>query len=268
MLLTHTLLVPHLPTLMIDDRRGHFDGMVGALRRASERLLAEQPEVLVVLDARWETDGPFLVDAGSRHRTLTDYTGFGVEVRYECLGHPQLARDLVIAAGRARVRMSTTVRGVDSGVAVPLHFLVPSRDRPVVPVSIARQPAEATRACGVLLRRELEARPERVAFLVSGLLSANLHAWGLKRDVPESQAFDARALEALGTGHWASLAIADAREREAVQPEAELRHLQVLRGFLGADVPGTVHCYEPSPGVGAALVEFAIPQAAVKEAHA
>ena len=38
MLISHTLLVPHLPTLMIDDQRGHHAGMVGALRTASERL--------------------------------------------------------------------------------------------------------------------------------------------------------------------------------------------------------------------------------------
>lgn len=268
MLLSHTLIVPHLPTMMIDDHRGHRSDMVAAMRDASERLIAEQPEVIVVLDARWETDGPFLLDAGRHHRTLTDYKGFGVEVRYDCPGHPELARDLAQAGGRGGVRLSTTIRGVDSGVAVPLHFLVPSRNRPVVPVSMARRTDEQCRACGALLRRQLDARPERIAFMVSGLLSANLHAWTLKRDLPEALAFDQRALEALGDGAWPRLDVEGAREREAVQPEAGLRYLQVLRGFLGADTPGTVHCYESSPGVGAALVEFPTQIAASEEARA
>ena len=38
MLISHALLVPHLPTLMIDEQRGHHGGMVNALRDASERL--------------------------------------------------------------------------------------------------------------------------------------------------------------------------------------------------------------------------------------
>jgi hypothetical protein len=30
----------------------------------------------------------------------------------------------------------------------------------------------------------------------------------------------------------------------------------MLRGILGRDVPGQVLCYEPAPGVGAALIAF------------
>ena len=55
---------------------------------------------MVALSARWVAEGPFLVDAGRRHRTLTDYPGFGVEVRYDCQGHPELARRLVEAGVR------------------------------------------------------------------------------------------------------------------------------------------------------------------------
>ena len=51
--------------------------MVEALTAASERLLAEAPEAVVVMSARWDVTGPFLVDDGRRHRTVTDYSGFG-----------------------------------------------------------------------------------------------------------------------------------------------------------------------------------------------
>jgi hypothetical protein len=40
------------------------------------------------------------------------------------------------------------------------------------------------------------------------------------------------------------------------QPETSLRHLAILRGFLGGDRHGRLLCYEPAPGTGAALVEF------------
>ena len=258
MLISRAVLVPTLPTLLVDEHRGHRTGMLVALEEQAARLQADSPEIVVALSARWMSEGPFLVDAGRRHRTLTDYPGFGVEVRYDCAGHPELARALVEAGARARVRVAATTRGVDSGVTVPLHFLFPSPGAPVVPLSLAdRSPAEC-RAWGMALRAALDRRTERVAFVVGGLLSDNQHAWTLGREIPETRAFDERILAALAGGAWEDLARIEPGEAELVQPQAGLRHLEVLHGFLGAGAVGVVGCYESSPGVGAALVEFAL----------
>jgi aromatic ring-opening dioxygenase catalytic subunit (LigB family) len=259
MLISYAWLVPHLPTLVIDEHRGHFGGMVQAMRAASERLSAEQPDVIVALSARWTTPGPFLVDTGRRHPTLTDYSGFGVEVRYDCAGHPKLGKALVEAARKAKLRVSAATRGLDSGLAVPLHFMAPRREQPVVPLSIGERSPEECRQWGEILGRTLAAWPERVAFIVGGLLSYNAHAWSLRRDVPEGISFDERALDSLRNGRWSDLRPPDAALLEKAQPEAGLRHLDLLRGFLGQDIRGDVRCYEPSPGVGAALVEFPVP---------
>jgi len=258
MLTPRVLLVPTLPTLLVDEHRHHRTGMLAALETQSARLKAESPEIVVALSARWIAEGPFLVDAGRRHRTLTDYPGFGVEVRYDCAGHPELARALVEAGIRAGVRVAAATRGVDSGVTVPLHFLVPAPALPVVPLSLAdRTPAEC-RAWGNVLREALAARRERIAFVVGGLLSDNQHAWTLGREVPETKAFDERVLAAIASGAWDDTTPAGPEEVERVQPQAGLRHLEVLRGFLGRDAAGVVDCYESSPGVGAALVEFSL----------
>jgi len=88
------------------------------------------------------------------------------------------------------------------------------------------------------------------------VLSRNEHAWNLKREVPEARAFDEWALDALKRGAWSALAARDRALAEKAQPEAGLLHLEVLRGFLDGDVPGTLLCYESGPGVGAALMEF------------
>jgi aromatic ring-opening dioxygenase catalytic subunit (LigB family) len=177
-------------------------------------------------------------------------------VRYDCAGHPVLARDLVEAGVRAGVRVGAAQRGVDSGVTVPLHFLLPRRQVSVVPLSVAaRTPAECRRWGGVI-RSVLDARAERTALIVGGLLSHDAHAWSFGREVPEARTFDDHALHALAAGSWDALLPADGRIVERAHPEAGLRHLEVLRGFLGGDVPGQVLCYEPGPGVGAALVAF------------
>jgi len=258
MLIPHALLVPTLPTLLVDEHREHRTEMLVALEAEAARLGAAAPEIVVALSARWESEGPFLVDAGKHHRTITDYAGFGVEVRYDCAGHPALARALVAAGTAAGVRVADARHGVDSGVTVPLHFLFPTSRPPVVPLSVAdRTPAEC-RAWGAALRGALAARPERIAFVVGGVLANNQHAWSLRREVPEARAFDERVLEALRAGVWDAVRVPAAAVAERVQPQAGLRHLEVLRGFVGDDRAGSVLCYEAGPGVGAALIDFAI----------
>ena len=111
----------------------------------------------------------------------------------------------------------------------------------------------------------LVAWPERVAFLVGGGLSNNEHAWNLKRDVPEAREFDEMALDSLRRGEWDSLAERLQPLTAKARPEAELRHLEVLRGFLSSGALGEVLCYESAYGVGAALVEFPVAEAVEAE---
>jgi aromatic ring-opening dioxygenase catalytic subunit (LigB family) len=145
---------------------------------------------------------------------------------------------------------------VDSGATVPLHFLFPTSRPPVVPLSLANRTAEECRAWGATLRIALAARPERIGFVVGGVLSDNQHAWRLGRELPETQRFDEQVLEALRSGAWDAVPTLNPAEAEQVQPQAGLRHLDVLRGFLAGDAAAVVRCYQSSPGVGAALLEF------------
>jgi len=256
MLTPRVLLAPHLPTLLVDEHRGHETPMLQALADEASRLALEPPDVVVALSTRWDSEGPFLVDAGRRHRTLTDYTGFGVEVRYDCDGAPPLARALVERLTRAGMRVGAAVRGVDSGVTVPLHFLLPRRGVPVVPVSLAHQSEDACRQFGARLARALTERAERVLFVVGGLLSADMHAWSFQREVPEAVALDAHLLQVFETGNWPALREIASRVMERGKADAGLRHLDVLHGFLGADHAGHVHAYEASHGVGAVFASF------------
>lgn len=262
-------LVPHVPTLLVDSIRGHRTPMLAALEDLSHLLFEDRPGAVVVVSARWQTNGPFMVDAGKRHRTLTDYSGFGVEVRYDCNGQPALAKALIAAGAKAGVRTAASTRGVDSGVAVPMSFLIPDKSVPVVPVSVADRPIDECRAWGAAMARAVDNWPDPVLFVVGGLLSFDPHAWQLSRDVPAQTDFDERVLAALGDGEWDALdherrALAAAGDRttgDAVLVEGELRHLEILRGFLGADVMGDLRCYEGGSGMGAALMAFEVPGA-------
>jgi len=262
MLTSRALLLPSVPTMLIDEQRGDFTEMIEAVTAAGERLAAERPEVLVALSARWVSAGPFHADDARAHRSVIDLPGFGVEPRFDCAGVPELARALVTDAARAGVRAACAQRGIDTALSVPLHFLVRGRRLPVVPVSLAEAPRAGHRAWGESLRHTLAKRPERVAFVVGGALAFNLHAFNLRRDLDEAKELDDRVLESLKLGQWRALAELEPPLLEKAQPEAELRHLEVLRGFLLGDLRGRVLEHETSPGVGTALVEFALEQPA------
>jgi len=256
MLTSRALLLPSVPTMLIDEQRGDFTEMIEAVTAAGERLAAERPDVLVALSARWVSAGPFHADDARAHKSVIDLPGFGVEPRYDCPGWPELARALVNDAARAGVRAACAQRGIDTALTVPLHFLVRGRRVPVVPVSLAGAPRAMHRVWGESMRHTLVKRPERVAFVVGGALAFNLHAFNLRRDLDEARELDERVLQSLQQGRWSALAELEPPLLEKAQPEAELRHLEVLRGFLLGDLPGRVLEHETAPGLGTALVEF------------
>ena len=256
MLTASAFLLPSVPTMLIDEQRGDYTEMIEAVTAAGDRTLAESPAAIVALSSHWRSTSSFLADDGRRHRSVIDLPGFGVEPRHDCAGRPALARALVAAAAGAGVRAACARHGLDSGVTVPLHFFARARRVPVVPVSVGEGPPEEHRAWGAALRAALEARAERVAFVAGGALSFSLHDFNLKRDVPEAVELDQRVLAALARGAWDEIAALPARLRERARPDADLRHLEVLRGFLGGGARGETIAHETSPGVGTALVEF------------
>jgi len=258
MLTSHALLLPSVPTMLIDEQRGDFTEMIEAVTAAGARLSAESPDAVVAVSSRWVSAGPFHTDDARSHQSVIDLPGFGVEPRYPCAGHPALARALVDAAARTGLRATCSRRGTDTGISIPLHFLMRERQVPVVPVSVSEGSREEQRAWGEVLRHVLHAREERIAFVVGGALSFNQHAFNLRRDVPEAHELDERVLHAIRQGRWSALADFEERLLEKAHPDAGLRHLEVLRGFLLGDRPGRVIEHESLPGLGTALVEFAL----------
>jgi len=258
MLTSRALLLPSVPTMLIDEQRGDFTEMIEAVAEAGRRFAADAPDVIVAVSARWVSAGPFHADDAKAHKSVIDLPGFGVEPRYDCPGNPALARALVEDAARAGLRAACAHRGIDTGVSVPLHFLVRDRQVPVVPVSLSEGTRAEHRGWGESIRRTLERRRERIAFVVGGALAFNLHAFNLRRELAESQDLDEQVLDAVRLGRWDALAQLEPGLVEKAQPEAALRHLEVLRGFLLEDLPGRVLERESSPGLGTALVEFAL----------
>jgi len=150
-----------------------------------------------------------------------------------------------------------------------MYFLVPDRDLAVVPLSLVNQSPADCRTWGGAIREALAAWPERVAFIVSGLLTFNLYAWTMRREVPEAVDFDQRTLEALkaASGTISRLRRAHAAPHPAgggvAAPGGAARLPRRRREGRGAVL-------RASPGAGAALISFdvAMPARAPRTAPA
>jgi 4,5-DOPA dioxygenase extradiol len=127
------LFVPHgAPTFALDP---------GEAGRALARLSAElpPPRAILVVSPHWDSAAPTVGGALSPE-TIHDYAGFPRELyalRYPAAGQyalASLARDLLEDAGFAAA--IDLGRGLDHGAWVPLRYLYPAADVPVVPLSV------------------------------------------------------------------------------------------------------------------------------------
>ncbi len=102
-------------------------------------VVSGRPPAILVVSAHWDTPAP-AVTTGERLATIHDFHGFPAElyrVRYEPPGSPALAArvgELLGAAGHAA--SADAHRGIDHGGWVPLRWMYPDADIPVVQLSV------------------------------------------------------------------------------------------------------------------------------------
>lgn len=118
-------------------------GAAGAALAALAREL-ERPRAVLVISPHWETEVATVGTAsqlpGSQLETIHDFGGFDpalYEIQYPASGSPQAAQEVVDALQSAGLPVTTDPqRGLDHGAWVPLRYLFPTADVPVVPLSI------------------------------------------------------------------------------------------------------------------------------------
>lgn len=113
-------------------------GAAGAALSALAKELARCRAVLVI-SPHWETDVA-TVGTASRLETIHDFAGFDpalYAIQYPAQSSPQGAQEVVAALEAAGLPVRTDPqRGLDHGAWVPLRYLFPQANVPIVPLSI------------------------------------------------------------------------------------------------------------------------------------
>ncbi len=179
---------------------GSWGQTLGAQGRALKGLRG-----VLVCSAHWETPGPFHLTSAPRPGILHDFSGFPdalFDLDYPALGSPLLAReaaDLLVTAGLDAV---LEPRPLDHGTWVPLRYLLPDAEVPVVQLSL---PRPRTPALLLAAGRALAAlRQTGVLIVGSGGIVHNLGRldWA-EASGPQlwAEAFDSWVRAELAAGH-------------------------------------------------------------------
>ena len=168
-------------------------GLAGARWAELGRALP-RPRAIVVASAHWLAHRP-LVGGAAQPETIHDFGGFPqelYEIQYPAPGQSQLAQQVATLLSQAGLSPAIDPnRGLDHGVWVPLRFLYPDADIPVVPVSI--QPELGPQHQLALGRALAPLRDDGVFLIGSGSITHNLHDWrggyGEGREAPYVKPF-------------------------------------------------------------------------------
>lgn len=193
---------------------------------------------ILVCSAHWEAPGAFRLTSAAQPGVMHDFGGFPealYALDYPAPGHPGLAAeaaDLLRRAGLAAVL--DPQRPLDHGAWVPLRYLMPGAEVPVVQLSLPRsRTPELLLAAGMALA---PLREQGILILGSGGIVHNLRRldWaGEAHPQPWATQFDQWVRERLMAGDTEALAgWAKAPGAEPSVPTSE--HLDPLFVALGA----------------------------------
>ena len=169
-----------LPTLFLSHGSPMHAVEPGAAGRAWVALgsTLPRPRAVLIASAHWETSVPMLT-GNAKPETIHDFGGFPEELyrqRYPAPGAPELAAEAVAALKRAEITAGIDgCRGLDHGAWVPLKWMYPEHDVPVVQLSL--QPELGT-AHHLRLGRALAPLAEDGILIIgSGHATHNLRDW-------------------------------------------------------------------------------------------
>ena len=234
------------PWPWVDGRREMFAKTAREFTALPSRLPGK-PRAVLMITGHWEAPA-FSVSTAQRPPMDYDYYGFPehtYHLQYPAPGDPALARqvrELLAAAGIAS--QEDPQRGFDHGTFVPLHFMYPEADVPVVLLSLksSYDAAEHIRAGQAIA----PLRDEGVLIVGSGLTYHNMSGFGRTSSTPVAEAFETYLEDAISQEEpaarnqmlesWESAPAA----RLAHPREDHLLPLMVVAGAAGNDRGGRV----------------------------
>ena len=234
-----------LPTLFLSHGSPMHALDPGASGNAWAALARElpRPRAVLIASAHWDSAVPMLTGA-QRLDTIHDFGGFPAPLyalRYDAPGAPDVAqrasallKDAGMAAG------IDGLRGIDHGAWVPLRWMYPDVDVPVVQVSV--QTARGTAHHWHLGQALAPLADEGVLIIGSGHVTHNLRDWMAARQrpapMPYAEQFSEWLAERIASGDHDALIDYRSLEPDGARAHPTEEHFVPLLVAWGAAATG------------------------------
>jgi 3,4-dihydroxyphenylacetate 2,3-dioxygenase len=182
MTIEFSMLAPHVPSMCHEDLVPEFQkDMAASMKEIGKQQKEIKPDVIVLVSCHWPSTFFHYVDCTPIHKgilTAFEAPDLIKDVAYHYPGDEDLANKLVKAGEEAGLQ----VQGVndpyylwDYGSVVPLRYLVPNEDIPVINLSVTLAASlEETYNWGQVIAKVLRETEKKIVFVSSGALSHNL----------------------------------------------------------------------------------------------
>jgi aromatic ring-opening dioxygenase catalytic subunit (LigB family) len=243
------------------------DSLYAAFRGMRDTIQATRPDVLVVIAAEhfanfFMNNMPsFAIGMADQYEGPIEDPGWLRIAHTRVPGSTDMSKRLITGVMNTVDVAYCEEWKFDHGIMVPLHFLTPQYDLPIIPVNINCQgppltPIHRAWALGEALRRAADAMPERVALVGTGGISH----WPATPDSGKiNEAWDREFLDRWCRNDRNALLDYDdaSTYAQAGQGGFEIRTL-VAVSAAASGARGTVHFYEPIPifAVGCTVADY------------
>ncbi|BCJ88384.1 DODA-type extradiol aromatic ring-opening family dioxygenase [Effusibacillus dendaii] len=266
------VLTAHVPRICDKDKVPDFQKeMVESMNQVAQTISNLKPDVIVLVSTHWTGTFHHFVDATPLHKgilTAVECPELISDVHYFYPGDHQLGSQLAEAGkelGIPVVAINDPTYIWDYGTLVPLRYLVPNEDIPVVELSINWSASlDETYEWGKAIGRVMRNSEKRCVFVSSGALAHNLVRGPEKMPTLSERALENQFIEYMVKGEAISAREMLPQFARAAGVESGGRHLAMLLGVLEPGFRGQFLGYGPSSGSGNAIMTFSLNQAAEK----
>ncbi|MEJ9211922.1 extradiol ring-cleavage dioxygenase [Bacillus smithii] len=258
------ILTVHTPRMCFEELTPEFQKpLVRSLKKLSAQLEELNPDVILIASCHWMSSFQHYVNATPVHKgalTAFECPELIKDVPYSYPGDFDLASELVEAgvnAGLPVVKVDDPTYIWDYGTLVPLRYLVPKENIPIIDLSLTWAASlEETFQWGRIISKVLSKSKKRAVFISSGALSHNLVRDPARMPTLTEQALNNQFVDYLLKGKYEACWEMLPQYNRVAGVESGARHLAMLLGVLPEKTKAIFHEFGQSSGSGNVIMTF------------
>jgi len=259
-----SVIAPHVPSICHEDQAPDYQKeMIVGMKEVSKKIYEKKPDAVVLVSCHWPSTFNHLVDCTSDHEgilTAQECPDIVTDVPYHYPGDQELAEKLVKAGldtGLNIVGFNDPSFVWDYGTVVPLRYLVPNEDIPVINLSVTLVASlEETYKWGQQIAKVLEESEKRIVFIASGALSHNLVRGRENKPSISEHALDKQYIDLIINKNYEKALEMLPQYSGAAKVESGGRHLAMLSAMLDERFEPRFYAEGQSSGSWNAVITF------------